>query len=44
MYTIIINNDNNSDNDDDNNNYIFNLMRLRKIQRKSLLSTVSESV
>ena len=40
MYTIIINNDNNSDNDDDNNNYIFNLMRLRKIQRKSLLSTV----
>ena len=40
MYTIIINNDNNSDNDDDNNNYIFNPMRLRKIQRKSLLSTV----
>ena len=39
MYTIIINNDNNSDNDD-NNNYIFNPMRLRKIQRKSLLSTV----
>ena len=44
MYTIIINNDNNSDNDDDNNNYIFNPMRLRKIQRKSLLSTVWESV
>ena len=40
MYTIIINNDNNSDNDDDNNNYIFNPMRLRKIQRNSLLSTV----
>ena len=40
MYTIIINNDNNSDNDDDNNNYIFNPMRVRKIQRKSLLSTV----
>ena len=40
MYTIIINNDNDSDNDDDNNNYIFNPMRVRKIQRKSLLSTV----
>ena len=40
MYTIIINSNNNSDNDDDKNNYIFNPMCLRKIQRKSLLSTV----